>query len=276
MSDEPIRTELSDGVAVATIDAPPINLMDGGLLAALDALGQSVASDPAVRVLVLRSANPDFFVAHGDVATIESVPLAAAPAQPPGELPWVHQCIDRFRTMPKVTIAQVEGFARGGGSELTLACDMRFAALGKAVFGQPEIGLGILPGAGGTARLTRLVGRARACEIILGGDDFDAAEAERIGWLNRALPPDAIGAYVDALARRIARFPATPIAEIKGVMQAVEHETGAQLRREQWGFDRCMAEPGSRTLMQRWVERGFQTPEGEREIGARLAELADG
>ncbi len=275
MSGGPIETRVSDGVAVATLDAPPINLLGGELLAALDELGRRIAEDEDVRVLVLRSAHPDFFVAHGDVASMAPIPLGPAPSQAPAELPWVHAIIDRFRTMPRVTIAQIEGHARGGGSELALACDMRFAARGKAVLGQPEIGLGILPGAGGTVRLTRLLGRARAAEIIFGGDDVTAEEAERLGWVNRALPPAEVGPFVDRLARRIARFPATAIAEIKAAMSFVERDTEEQLRHEQLHFDRCMAEPESRTRMQRWLERGFQTEEGERSIGAKLPELGD-
>jgi enoyl-CoA hydratase/carnithine racemase len=273
MSGECIRTRISEGVAVATIDAPPINLLGGELLSALDALGREIEAHAEVRVLVLRSANPDFFIAHGDVEAIVQAPETPVQSAPPTELPWIHQCIDRLRTLPKVTIAQVEGFARGGGSEIALACDMRFAALGKAVFGQPEIGLGILPGAGGTVRLMRLVGRARASEIIFGGDDFSAEEAERIGWVNRALPPDAIGPAVDRLARRIASFPVAAIAEIKRVMNEVERETTAQLCVEQHGFDRCMQEAGARDRMRQWIERGYQSPEGEPSIGARLAEL---
>jgi enoyl-CoA hydratase/carnithine racemase len=105
--------------------------------------------------------------------------------------------VDRFRTMPKATIAKIEGYCRGGGSELVLACDMRFATLGKAVPGQPEVGVGIIPGGGGSTRLPRLVGRGRALEIILGCGDFRADVAERYGYINRALPAEAI-----ALARQ--------------------------------------------------------------------------
>jgi enoyl-CoA hydratase/carnithine racemase len=266
--------EIDAGVAFATLDAPPINLLGGELLGALDVLGREIAANDAVRVLVLRSANPDFFIAHGDVEVLAQVPEAQASAEPPEELPWVHQCVDRLRTMPKVTIAQVEGFARGGGCEIALACDMRFAALGKAVFGQPEVGLGILPGAGGTVRLTRLVGRARASEIIFAGDDFSAAEAERLGWVNRALPPDEIGSHVERLARRIASFPAHAIAEIKRVMNFVERDTEAQLRHEQNGFDRCMQDPCVRPRMRSWLERGFQTRDGEASIGADLEQIS--
>jgi enoyl-CoA hydratase/carnithine racemase len=273
MSD-PISLEIADGVAFATIDAPPMNLLGGELLAALGSLTTEIASNDAVRVLVLQSADPDFFIAHGDVTTMVDMPAPEDPA-PTTELSWVHGTLDALRTMPRVTIAKIAGFARGGGSEVALACDMRFAARGRAVFGQPEIGLGILPGAGGTARLTRLVGRARASEIIFGGDDFTAEEAERLGWVNRALPPRELDAYVDALARRIARFPAAAIAEIKRVMMAVEAGTPDELKVEQYAFERCMTTPEARTRMRRWVDRGLQTPEGERTLATSLPDLAD-
>lgn len=273
MSDR-ISVELSEGVAFATIDSPPMNLLDSELLGALAALTADIASNDAVRVLVLQSANPEFFIAHGDVTSMVDMPSVEDP-QPSDELSWVHATLDVLRTMPRVTIARIEGFARGGGSEVALACDMRFAALDQAVFGQPEIGLGILPGAGGTARLTRLVGRARASEILFGGDDFSAAEAERIGWVNRALPAEELGPYVEALARRIARFPTSAIAEIKRVMGAVEAQTAEDLKTEQYAFDRCMKEPEPRTLMRRWVDRAIQTPRGERTLGAELTTLSD-
>jgi len=269
-----ISLEVSEGVACATIDSPPLNLLDAEVLGALAAVTANVAADDDVRVLVLQSANPDFFLAHGDVTTMVDMPSVASPERS-DELSWVHATLDVLRTMPLVTIAKIEGFARGGGSEVALACDMRFAALDRAVFGQPEVGLGILPGAGGTARLTRLVGRARASEIIFGGDDFSAAEAERLGWVNRALPADELGPYVDALARRIARFPTSAIAEIKRVMCAVEAQTAEDLKTEQYAFDRCMTSPEPRTRMRRWVDRGTQTLEGERTLGANLAKLAD-
>ena len=185
------------------------------------------------------------------------------------ELGFVHQLLERFRRLPQVTIAQIEGYARGGGSELALACDMRFAARGRAVFGQPEIALGILPGAGGTARLARLVGRARASEIILGGDDFSAEEAERYGWINRALPPDELPDFVARLARRIASFPALALQEAKRAIQSVtEATTGGDLLTEQRAFDRLMHDPRAERVarMRRFVSRGVQTRLGERAL----------
>jgi enoyl-CoA hydratase/carnithine racemase len=270
---DPISLEVSDGVAFATIDAPPMNLLGNDLLGAIAALVAEVGASDTVRVLVLQSANPDFFIAHGDVTSMLDMPATDDP-KPGNELSWVHATLDALRTMPKVTIAKIQGFARGGGSEVALACDMRFASH-KAVFGQPEIGLGILPGAGGTARLTRLVGRARASEIIFGGDDFSAAEAERIGWVNRALPEHELGPWVDALARRIAHFPSRSIAEIKRVMGAVEAQTPDDLKTEQYAFELCMTQPEPRTLMRRWVDRGIQSPDGEKTLGADLPGLAN-
>jgi enoyl-CoA hydratase/carnithine racemase len=232
-----------------------------------------VERDASVRVLVLRSADPDFFIAHGDVERIARAPERAAP--PPVELPFTHRTLERLRTMPKVTIAQIEGHARGGGSEVALACDLRFAARGKAVLGQPEVALGILPGAGGTYRLTRLLGRARACEVIFSAADFSADEAERMGWINRALPPDELGPYVERLARRIASFPALALAEAKRVINAASDAVEAGLLAEQAAFERLMADPASERIprMRRFLELGCQTREGERSIGAVCEQL---
>jgi len=178
-----LRIQIEGGIAFATIDHPPINLLDGTLIVELDRFGREVEADPDVRVVVIDSANPEFFIAHADVNLILRLPREP---QPPTELPLFHAMADRFRTMPKATIAVIEGRARGGGSELALAMDMRFAARGKAVLAQPEVGVGIIPGGGGTQRLTHLVGRARALEIILGCNDIDADLAERWGYVARA------------------------------------------------------------------------------------------
>jgi enoyl-CoA hydratase/carnithine racemase len=268
-----VRVDVEGGVAFATIDAPPMNLLGPALLGALDALTRDAGADERVRVLVLRSADPDFFIAHGDVEV-----LAALPEGPPRLEPapnFVHEVLERLRTLPVATIAQLEGMARGGGSEVALACDMRFAARGRAVLGQPELGLGILPGAGGTVRLARLVGRARAAEIVLGGEDFGADEAERYGWVNRALPPDELAAFVLRLARRIASFPAAAIAEAKAVLAQVERATPEQLVAEQHALARLLATPEARRRMRRFLAQGSQSRAAERTLGADLEELAE-
>ena len=181
-----LRTKLDGGVAWVTIDHPPINLFDAALIGDMLRIGEELERDPAVRVVVLQSANPEFFIAHADVELIQKLPASAPPK--PAKLGFFHAMVERMRTMPKATIAKLEGIARGGGSELALSCDMRFGALGRCVLAQPEVALGILPGGSGTQRLPRLVGRARALEIILGCEDVPADLAERWGYLNRALP----------------------------------------------------------------------------------------
>src|SRR5437868_3683352 len=174
-----VRVAVDRGVASVTIDHPPINLLDMTLIGELDRAGRELETDPAVTVVVLQSANRDFFVAHADVTLIQQLP-AEAP-QRSEKLGFFHVMVDRFRTMPKATIAKIAGRCRGGGSELALSCDMRFAALDTAVLGQPEVGVGIIPGGSGSVHLPRLVGRGRALEIILGCGDFDAATAEASG-----------------------------------------------------------------------------------------------
>lgn len=273
-ANETIRIDREAGVARITLDAPPMNLLGAPLMGALMGMVDALERDPTTRVAVIRSADPDFFIAHGDVVSIATVPQAAVPEAT--SINFVHQLFERMRRLPQVTIAQIEGYARGGGSEFCLACDMRFAARGKAVFGQPEIALGILPGAGGTARLTRLLGRARASEIILGGDDFSADEAERYGWINRALPPAELPAFVDRLARRIASFPALALLEAKRAIQSIsDTTTEADLLTEQRAFDRLMGDPRSERVarMERFLARGAQTPEGERSLAVACESL---
>ena len=149
MSDHPGLTVARDaGVATVTIDHPPVNLLDGTLIGSLFTVAGELAGDDSVQVVVVRSANPEFFIAHADVSMIEQLPrdVREKPATPHG----FHRMVDRFRTMPKATIGKIEGRARGGGSELLLSLDMRFGALGRAILSQPEVALGIIPG--GSAR----------------------------------------------------------------------------------------------------------------------------
>ena len=257
-----LRVAIRDGVATATIDHPPLNLLDLALISELDALGRAVAADEAVRVLVLRSANPDFFIAHADVTLIQRLPTTPPP--PPTELGLFHAMVDRFRTMPQATIGVVEGIARGGGSELLLSLDMRFAALGKARLGQPEVALGIIPGGSGTQRLPRLVGRARALEIILGCDDVPADLAERWGYVNRALPPDQLWPFVERLAARIASFPAPAIALAKEAVNAADRGVIDGLLVEADCFNRSLATHEAQQRMRAFMAAGGQTVELEK------------
>ncbi len=252
-----LRVAVDRGVAYVTIDHPPINLLDLTLIGELDRAGRELETDSAVNVVVLQSANRDFFVAHADVTLIQQLPAEAPPRSE--KLGFFHVMVDRFRTMPKATIAKIAGRCRGGGSELALSCDMRFAALDTAVLGQPEVGVGIIPGGSGSVRLPRLVGRGRALEIILGCGDFDAATAERYGYVNRALPASALDEFVATLAHRIATFPAAAIALAKEAVALADVGLEDALVREEQIFFRSVATDGARRRMAAAMAAGLQT-----------------
>ena len=257
-----VRVDAEDGVAWATIDLPPMNLWGGELGTDLFTLVDAVEHDDGVRVLVLGSADPDFFVAHGDVAGILGIPRE--PAAPLTEPNVAVVLAERLRTMPKATIAMVAGTTRGGGSELALACDLRYAGR-SARFGQPEVPLGIIPGAGGTQRLSRLVGRARALEIILTGRDYSAEEAAALGWINRVLPDDGLEEFVRGIARRIATMPASSIGAAKRAVDAAWPDPTPGLALEGTLFHDTLLDDEAPRRMRRFLELGGQTRDVERE-----------
>ncbi len=260
-----LRFKLDRGVLFATIDNPPINLFDLPLMREINRLGKEIEADDDVRVVVFDSANPDFFIAHADVDLILQLPTEAPPKS--DSLGFFHAMVDRFRTMPKVSIAKIEGRARGGGSEFVLSLDMRFGARGRAVLSQPEVALGIIPGGSGTQRLPRLMARSRALEVVLGCDDFPAELAERYGYINRALPPDEIGPFVDRLAYRIASFSQEAIALAKASVGSAELPTLEGLLEEAHYFNQSVATNAARQRMKRFMERGGQTREAELDLG---------
>jgi enoyl-CoA hydratase/carnithine racemase len=265
-----LSVRVDDGVAWVTIDNGPVNLFDRVLYPEMARVVAALATDDGVRVVVLRSANPDFFIAHFDVGLILSIPGDA----PSPQAPTAFQVMcETLRTMPKATIAMIEGRVGGGGSELTLSCDMRFAARGRAVFNQPEVALGILPGGTGTVRLPRLVGRSRALEVILGCDDIDADSAAAWGWVNRALAADEIGPFVERLARRIALFPPHAVASAKASVLEADGDLTDTLTHETQRFMATLSHDRTQRAMTRFMERGGQTPEGEGRLGELCAEL---
>ncbi len=263
-----LKIRVDRGVAFVTIDHPPINLFDLPLIQEMGRIGGELEGDDAVRVVVFESANPEFFIAHADVALIQRLPRNVPPKA--SELGLFHAMVDRFRTMPKATIGKIEGRARGGGSEFLLSLDMRFGALGRAILAQPEVALGIIPGGSGTQRLPRLIGRSRALEVILGCDDFPADLAERYGYLNRALPPAELGPFVERLARRIASFPAEAIALAKASVNAAELPTREGLLEEAHYFNQALATTTADRRMAWFLAAGGQTREVELEIGELL------
>lgn len=208
------RTERTSGVLTVTIDFPPVNLQGLEMLADLNALCLRLERDRDVKVVVFQSAHPEIWVCHYDTNLLKDMSTEAV-SRDEAQLLDLQTVLERVSKLPQATIAKLEGFARGGGHEFALACDMRFAARGKFKFMQMEVGMGILPCGGGASRMARQVGLGRALEIILSARDFSADEAEAYGTINKAMEPDEIGPYVDKLAMRIATFPAASINACK-------------------------------------------------------------
>ena len=266
-----LKITVDRGVATVLIDNPPINLFDMPMIEEMIRLGHELEADDDVRVVIFESANPDFFIAHVDVTLIQQLPEVGPDR--PTTLSFFHEMLEKFRTISKVTIGKINGRARGGGSELLLALDMRFAAHG-AVLSQPEVAMGIIPGGGGSARLPRLVGRGRALEIVLGCDDITAEVAERYGYINRALPPEELAPFVERLAHRIASFPAEAIALAKSAVDSGEGMTTPEaLLEEEHCFNQALATQAARDGMQKFMAVGGQTREVELELGENIGKL---
>ena len=272
MDFETLRVRREGAVMFAEIAAPPMNLLGIELVRDLVSLIKSAEADRTVRVLVFRSADPDYFISHIDVTRIseyraEAVKLAGEPSI---GLLFRHLSASRL-----VTIAQIEGRVRGAGNEFVLACDMRFAARESAIFAQPESGLGLIPGAGGVQHLTRLLGRARALEVMLSAEDYGADLAERYGWINRALPAGALGDFVRSLALRIAGFPAAAQRVIKDRVNAIALAQVEDFRRDSDCFLEAGRDPEARSRMQAAMKRGLQNRDAEMDFARLMGELAD-
>jgi enoyl-CoA hydratase/carnithine racemase len=213
------------GYLRAEFDRPPINMLDESTITELAGICDTLETDHDLRVLVLSAVNPDFFMARYDFSAAPT-----DPADPFAGLRAFAQAMTRLSQSDVISIAALRGRARGGGSEIALACDMRFASVENCVLGQPEVPSGLLPAGGGIERLSRLVGRARATEIIVSGDDFDAVTAERYGWVNRAVPDKELDGFVDRLARRIASFDPVAVATAKRLIARNAQIPEAELR----------------------------------------------
>src|SRR5712671_2444825 len=209
---ETLNVRKEGAVLFAEIAAPPMNLLGPELVRDLVSLIQRAEADNAFQVLVFKSADPDYFISHVDVTRIKEYREEAAKLTGEASIGLLFRHLSASRL---VTIAQIEGRVRGAGSEFVLACDMRFAARESAIFSQPEQALGVLPGGGASQHLARLLGRARALEVMLSAEDYDADLAERYGWINRALSAASLDHFVRSLAHRIARFPAAGQLAVK-------------------------------------------------------------
>jgi enoyl-CoA hydratase/carnithine racemase len=268
----PLGVDVARGVASVTIDHPPSNLVDGAFVGALIELLDACDGDDGVRVVVFTSADRDFFLMHGDVESILAQSSRRAPVTAPNA---AAATFDRLRTSRYVTVAAMDGAARGGGAEFCTACDLRYGTP-RARLGQPEVPMGILPGAGGTARLPRLLGRGPALELVLTGGDASADEALALGWLDAVVPVEALSARVDAIARRIAAMPPASVAAVKRVMNAsLDGTLHDALVEESAALSALEASDAHRAPMTRFLALGGQTRDGERD-SARFAEIVDG
>jgi enoyl-CoA hydratase/carnithine racemase len=261
------------GVLSVVIDAPPMNLIGPELVRDLVELFGVLESGRDIRVVVLESADPEYFVPHVDLTKVAEYTAEAAKAGGAGDAS-LGMLWHRLSELPVVTIAKIRGRARGAGSELALACDMRFAARENAILGQIEVGVGAAPGAGGVQHLARLLGRGRAMEAILGADDFDAETAERYGWINRALPDAELDAFVARLARRIASFPADGVLTAKQVLNEVTMPAADAIRADAVRFRQFVTSDAAQARTATLFTQGLQTRGPlELDLGDRLGAL---
>jgi enoyl-CoA hydratase/carnithine racemase len=255
-SEAPVRIiEESPAFWRVVFDHPPFNIVDAGIFEGLqDLLGRMDASLD-LRVVVFESAIPDFYLAHFDLTgNIGNILTTVGRTG----LPILIDTFVRLTKSPVVSIAKIRGCVRGASSEFVLACDMRFGSRENMLLGQPEVAVGVHPGGGGAERLPHLVGRGRALEIVLSGNDFDGETAERYGYINRALPDAELNGFVDSLARRIASFDRPAIAAAKDLINQVSLPSADRLLNALNSFEMALAWPQAQRRFQALFKRGLQ------------------
>ena len=247
-----------------TLNHPPINTIDDQMYDEVFDLVEAIEAEPSLKVVTFESANPDYFLAHYGVG--ESTSRFGKPR-------WI-EAATRLAQSSVLSIAVIRGRARGGGSEFALACDLRFASREKAVFGQPEVGFGLIAGGGALARLPLLVGRSRAIEIALGGDDFDAEMAERYGWINRAIPDVELDGFVANFVRRILSFDSQALNATKAILNQSGLPHQVELQSTQATFGGLLRSPAALQKMTKSRERGLGTAgQFELDLGRQIADL---
>ena len=251
--------EETPGYWRAVFDNPPFNMMDDTIFDGLQSLLARMDANPNLRVVVFESENPEFYLAHFDLTGKLGNALTGVGVT---GLPILMDTFVRLTKSPVVSIAKIRGCVRGACSEFVLACDMRFASREKTRLGQPEVGVGVQPGGGGTQRLPHLVGRGRALEIVLGADDFDGDTAERYGYVNRALPDAELDGFVDALARRISSFDRPAIATAKRLINDVSLPSSDSLLEGMTSFLPALTRPETQKRVQALFKRGLQENAG--------------
>jgi enoyl-CoA hydratase/carnithine racemase len=240
----------------ATLDNPPLNIMGPEMVAELAVLIDEIEADDRLKVIVFDSSIPEFFMAHYDVLRDIRDSLEMTPG-PTGMHPFPDFLV-RLSRAPVVSICSIRGRATGSGSEIALACDIRFASREKAVLSHWEVGAGFAPGGGPMARLPRLVGRGRALEILLGADDINGELAELYGYVNRSLPDAELDGFVDRFARRIASFDRHAIALTKGFVDGPSLPDDAEIKPAWDAFTQSVVLPAAQSRLAALVPLGLQ------------------
>ena len=255
-----------------TIDHPPLNIFGPTTIPQLNEVITAIETDEHVKVVVFDSAVEGFFMTHYDfLAPVEDT--TRLPPGPTGLQPLPDMLV-RLSRAPVVSIASIRGRATGVGSELALACDMRFASREKAILSHFEVGAGVVPGGGPMARLPRLMGRGRALEVLLGADDIPGDLAELYGYVNRSFPDADLDAFVDALATRIASFDKRAISETKRFADVASLPPDYEIAPE---WDVCIASimrPAAQERIKKLLDQGFHQPgDVEQRLGYHVGEL---
>src|ERR1700760_4898259 len=241
-----------------TFDHPPLNIFGPEMLPQVNEMITAVETDERVKVVVFDSTVEGFFLIHLDfLANLDD--LAHLPPGPTGLHPWPAMLV-RLSRAPVVSIACIRGRATGMGSELALACDMRFASREKAILSQFEVGAGLVPGGGPMARLPRLIGRGRALEVLLGADDIGGDVAELYGYVNRSLPDSKLDDFVDSFARRIASFDKYAISVTKHLANRSSLPNDEEMDPEWGAFIESLGRNGFKERFAKLMDRGFHRP----------------
>jgi enoyl-CoA hydratase/carnithine racemase len=263
--------EVSPSYWRVVFDNGPVNLLDPDTVEQLGALVTRIEDTPDLTVVVFRSEKPGFFMAHWDFLS-DTARVAAMQPGPTQLHPYVDNFV-RLSRVPVATISEIRGRTRGAGSEFVLATDIRFASE-QAILGQFEIGVGAIPGGGPMARLGRLVGRGRALEILLGGDDIPADLAAEYGYVNRVVPDAEIEGFTDVFARRIAAFDKVVVAGIKERVDVATLPENDEFARGLQAYFATAGRPENRPFVGLLLEKGLQQRNGiETDLGAAIGEL---
>ncbi len=250
--------EVENGIALLTINRPKaLNALNSETLSELNACLAELENNEAVKVVILTGSGAKSFVAGADIS--EMVNATPAEGRKMGLL--AREAFGRLENMPQVTIAAVNGFALGGGCEISMACDIRVASE-NAKFGQPECGLGILPGFGGTQRLARLVGKGRAKELIFTCDMISAEEAYRIGLANHVVPQEELIGYCKSMAGRIMKngpFAVTLAKQAINTGMDTDLDSGLKLEANLFGlsFSTADKKEGMTAFLEKRKEKHF-------------------